>query len=215
MGYIYKITNKKDSNIYIGQTLRDIDIRWKEHAKKKSNCRYLSSAIKKYGIDNFEFKLVCITFDDKLDDMESYYINKHNCLVPNGYNLKSGGNGGKHSEETKKKISDSLKNRTDIVHSKPRLGKQHTEITKKKISDKLKGRKIDPEIINKMVISNRKYKIIQLDKNGTVLNYFNSCIEAGIFLGTNNKSINLCCNNHRKTAHGYIWKYESIKTNIV
>lgn len=211
MGYIYKIQNKKDNKIYIGQTSRDIEIRWKEHLKKGSNCRYLSSAIKKHGINNFEFKLVCITFDDNLDDVEIEYIKKYNTLVPFGYNLREGGNNSKHNEETKKKISESLKNRTDIVHSKPRLGKLHDEETKKKISEKLKGRKINPEIIQKIIIANRKYKIIQLDKDGNVLNYFNSCIEAGLYLGTNSKSINLCCNNHRKTAHGYIWKYEIIK----
>jgi hypothetical protein len=64
-------------------------------------------------------------------------------MVPNGYNLRKGGNSGKHHEETKKKISDSLKFRTDIFRPKTnyRLGKYHTEETKKKISDAMKNRK--------------------------------------------------------------------------
>ncbi len=210
MGYIYKIINKKNNKMYIGQTTRDINIRWKEHLKKRSNCRYLSAAIKKYGIDNFEFKLICISFDDKLDNIEIEYIKKYNSLVPNGYNLRNGGNNGKHNEETKNKISESLKGRKDIIHPKPQLGKQHSEETKKKISEKLKGRKISKEIVTKIIISSRKNKVIQLDINNNILNIFNSCIEAGQYLGTNSKSINLCCNNHRKTAHGFIWKYEKI-----
>ena len=210
MGYIYKIENKKDNKIYIGQTTRDIEIRWKEHFKKGSNCRYLSSAVKKYGIDNFEFKLICISLDENLNDIEIEYIKKYNCLVPNGYNLRNGGNNGKHNEETKNKISESLKNKIDIIHPKPQLGKQHNEETKNKISNSLKGKKLKKETINKMINTRRKYNIIQLDNDGNILNKFNSCLEAGNFIGTSKCNINMCCNGKRNTAKGYIWKYESI-----
>ena len=81
MGYIYTITNKTDNKTYVGQTIRDLEARWRDHLKKRSNCRYLSSALKKYGIDNFVFKLVCITFDNLLDDMEIKYIEKYNIVV--------------------------------------------------------------------------------------------------------------------------------------
>ena len=57
MGYIYKIRNKIDNKIYIGQTTQDLDIRWKQHLKKRSNCRYLKHAFNKHGTDNFEFEL--------------------------------------------------------------------------------------------------------------------------------------------------------------
>ena len=210
MGYIYKIINKKDNKIYIGQTIRDINTRWKEHLKKGSNCRYLSAAIKKYGIDNFEFKLICISFDDKLDNIEIEYIKKYNSLVPNGYNLRNGGNNGKHNEETKNKISDSLKGRTDIIYSKPQLDKPHNEETKNKISNALKGNKLKKETIEKMINTRRKYNIIQLDSEGNIVNKFNSCLEAGIFIGTSKSNINMCCKGKRKTAKGYVWKYESI-----
>ena len=115
MGYIYTITNKTDNKIYVGQTIGDLERRWKGHLKKGSNCRYLKSAINRYGVDNFVFKLVCITFDNQLDDMEIQYIEKYNCLVPNGYNLRLGGNGGKHNTETKQKISASLLQNKKII----------------------------------------------------------------------------------------------------
>ena len=115
MGYIYKIKNKIDNKTYIGQTTQDLESRWRNHRKNSSNCRYLKSAFKKYGVENFEFKLVCITFDNQLDDMEIKYIKQYNCLVPNGYNIRLGGNSGKHHEETKRKIAASLlKNRKVI-----------------------------------------------------------------------------------------------------
>ena len=115
MGYIYKIKNKIDNKIYIGQTTQDLERRWRNHRKNSSNCRYLKSAFKKYGVENFEFKLVCITFDNQLDDMEIKYIEQYKCLVPNGYNIRLGGNSGKHHEDTKRKIAATLlKNRKVI-----------------------------------------------------------------------------------------------------
>ena len=150
MGYIYRIINKITNQNYIGQTTQDLYERWRQHKQKKSNCRYLKSAFNKYGIENFDFKLICIGFDDNLNDLEIYYIKKYNCIVPNGYNLRSGGNnGGKHNEETKKKISETLKNRIDIVRSKSQLGKPHTEEVKNKISKALTGIKRKQESIQK------------------------------------------------------------------
>jgi group I intron endonuclease len=215
MGYIYKITNKIDNKIYIGQTIGDLERRWKGHLKKRSNCRYLKSAINKYGIDNFEFKLVCITFDNQLDDMEIKYIEQYNCLVPNGYNLRLGGNSGRHNVETKQKISETLKKRfnTDIIHSKPQLGKPHSEITKKKLSEANKGKRRSQETINKMIISKRKRKnkVIQFDIEGNRLNSFDTCKEAAEYIGISLSSISVCCIGKAKTAKGYVWKYESIK----
>ncbi len=213
MGYIYTIKNKTDNKIYVGQTMRDVEERWKDHLKRGSNCRYLSSAIKKYGVENFAFKLVCITFDNQLDDMEIKYIEKYNCLVPNGYNLRIGGNNGRHHAETKQKISDTLKNRyqNGLIPPRSQLGIPHSEITKKKISEGLKGQHRSQESINKMIISKRKNKTIQFDMEGNKLNSFDSCKEAAEYIGTTTSSICMCCNGKRKTSMGYVWKYESIK----
>jgi group I intron endonuclease len=213
MGYIYKIINKIDKKIYVGQTIGDLERRWKTHLNTGSNCRYLKSAINKYGVDNFDFKLVCITFDNLLDNMEIKYIEQYNCLVPNGYNLRLGGNSGRHNAETKQKISETLKQRYDngLIHSKPQLGKPHSEIHKKKLSEANKGKRRSQETINKMILSRRKNKIIQFDILGNRLNSFDSCKEAGEYIGTTKANINLACNGKRKTAKGYVWKYESIK----
>ena len=34
MGYIYTVTNKTDNKIYVGQTVRELETRWKDHLKK-------------------------------------------------------------------------------------------------------------------------------------------------------------------------------------
>jgi group I intron endonuclease len=150
MGYIYKIKNKLNGQCYIGQTTINFEERWRQHKTRKSNCRYLKNAFQKYGMENFEFKLICICFDEDLNRFEIDYIKKYNSLVPIGYNLRTGGeSGGKHNEETKIKISNSLKNRRDIVRVKPQLGKPLTEEIKNKISNSLKGRKTNLEAIQK------------------------------------------------------------------
>jgi group I intron endonuclease len=212
MGYIYTITNKTDNKTYVGQTVQDVELRWKDHLKRGSNCRYLKSAINKYGVDNFVFKLVCITFDDKLDDMEIKYIEKYKSLVPTGYNLRRGGNSGRHHTETKQKISDTLKMRyqNGLVPPRNQLGIPHSEITKKRISESLKGRKLSQESINKRIISRRINKIIQFDIEGNRLNSFDSCKEAAEYIGASLSNICSCCNGHSNTAKGYVWKYEPI-----
>lgn len=62
IGYVYRITNKKDGMCYIGQTTRSIEKRFKEHirdAKTKDNS--LSQAVRAYGVDNFEVEeLECL-----------------------------------------------------------------------------------------------------------------------------------------------------------
>jgi group I intron endonuclease len=206
MGYIYSIKNSKDGKIYIGQTIQDLEERWRQHRSKNSNCRYLRLAINKYGINNFVFKLICICFDDDLDKYELYYIKKYNSIVPNGYNLREGGNSGKHNNETKMKISEGLKNRKDIVRSNHQLGKPHSEAVKIKISNSLKGIKHSQESIKKRSDLLIKHTIFQIDMNGTIVQTFNGYTEAAKSVGTHKGAIWRVCQGKGKTIKGYIWK---------
>jgi group I intron endonuclease len=104
MGYIYKITNIINGMNYVGQTIQNLQERWKQHRKIGSNCIYLKRAFEKYGINNFTFNMICVCFDEDLDKFEIQYMTSLNSMVPNGYNLKAGGSSGKHHEETKKKL---------------------------------------------------------------------------------------------------------------
>lgn len=45
----------------------------------------------KYGIENFNFKILEECSKSELNDKERYYIQKYNTLAPNGYNLQKGG----------------------------------------------------------------------------------------------------------------------------
>jgi len=107
---IYKAENLIDGKKYIGQTLYSLEERRYGHEKSNSNCILLRYAIHKYGKENFQWNILCECKDqDELNKKEIYYIEKFNTLTPNGYNLKTGGSGGKYSDKLKKKISEARK----------------------------------------------------------------------------------------------------------
>ena len=86
MGFIYIIKNVKLNKFYVGQTRRNIKIRWTEHCTKSSN-RLLSSDIQKYGIDSFSIVKIEEINNDLLDEKEKEEILKYNSVNPNGYNI--------------------------------------------------------------------------------------------------------------------------------
>lgn len=222
MGYIYKIVNNINGMTYVGQTTTSLEKRWKEHLSLSSNCRYLKSALNKYGIDNFIFTLICICFDSDLNRFEVKYIESLNTIVPNGYNIRNGGKNGKHSEETKIKISNTLRGRTDIIHAKPQLGIPMLEETKKKISESLIGKPkprktgipLSSETKKKISISckeSAKLKgtpVNQYDLNYCFIKHFASITHASKEINCDRCHIRKCCNGTRKSAGGFKWNFE-------
>lgn len=108
---IYKIENKINGKIYIGQST-NINKRLTNHksllrANKHYN-NHLQSAFNKYRENNFTFEIIDICEIDELDALERLYINKYECKHNElGYNLEDGGNKNKQlSEETKQKHKD-------------------------------------------------------------------------------------------------------------
>ena len=101
-GYIYKFENKVNGKIYVGQTTRKVKIRYNEHlraSEKELDQLPIHRAIKKYGIENFIFEIICEIESnckeklvDKLNNLEINYISELDCVVPNGYNVSVGGN---------------------------------------------------------------------------------------------------------------------------
>jgi group I intron endonuclease len=105
---IYKIVNKVNGKIYIGQTIRSLKERFADHCKNKRSTTILHKAIQKYGKDNFTIEqLDFANSREELNCLEQYWISMNNCISPNGYNLCLGGNAaGKQSEELRRKRSE-------------------------------------------------------------------------------------------------------------
>lgn len=91
MGIIYKIVNKVNGKIYIGQTKRQLKDRFNNHCfdSKKSNSP-LYQAFRKYGINNFDIFEIEKCDNDLLNVKEEFYINEYNSLTPSGYNILKG-----------------------------------------------------------------------------------------------------------------------------
>jgi group I intron endonuclease len=153
MGYIYRITNRETRKVYIGKTTCDDPMtRWKGHItmfkKEKGGCPALRDAVKKYGLDAFMFEVLIICFDEDCDRWEKEYITKHNCIVPNGYNILEGGQGGAgfrgktHTAETVEKIVASLKERcsdpTYIEQQRENTRKLMANVDRKEFGNKIK-----------------------------------------------------------------------------
>lgn len=94
MGFIYKITNKINDKIYIGQTSGTIEKRFKEHIKQSryNDTFHLYRAMRKYGIENFEVEEIEECEDITLSQREKYYIEYFDSYK-NGYNMTIGGDG--------------------------------------------------------------------------------------------------------------------------
>lgn len=97
--YIYKITNKINNKIYIGQVYnKTIYDRFKRHIKSacQNSKSYIDRAINKYGSENFICELIDTANNlEELDKKEIYWIKYYNSTDTNiGYNLTLGGDGG-------------------------------------------------------------------------------------------------------------------------
>lgn len=114
---IYSITNQVNNKVYIGQSI-NIEQRWRAHRSRAFNPnasdyeKPLYRAIRKYGLDNFEFKVIEICKEEELDKKEEEWIRYFAAVDPqNGYNLTYGGETGnpiKISEEESNQIIDLL-----------------------------------------------------------------------------------------------------------
>jgi group I intron endonuclease len=161
MGTIYILENKINKKFYIGQTVQLFKERIRQH--KKSNS-LIGNALRKYGIDNFEITLIENIQEEELNNLEIEYIQKHNSISPNGYNLMSGGENGRHSKETKRKLSETHKGKliseeTRRKMSEAKKGKHLSEEHRKNLSKVGKGRRFSEEWKRKLseAAKNRTY----------------------------------------------------------
>lgn len=225
--FINKINNKK----YVGQAKNFLK-RYNSHMSESANSttekrKYYNafhSAIRKYGIENFE--IVILKKDLKtqclMNFWECYYIDKYNTLAnnKNGYNIANGGSNGNNfagkSEDEMKEIREKMRN--------SQIGKKRgnlSENTKKKISESHMGivtyypsegqkRKISESCKKRCKKGENHYKskkILQLNIDGTLVRTWDCMNEASRELGINLTSIWKCCKNKQKTAGGFKWKY--------
>lgn len=165
---------------YIGLTFNTVTSRIIEHCRDAfsttsrcyNNTKY--KAIRKYK----EFSVSVLYQGDNLNEKEMEYIKLHNTLET-GYNSTAGGEGiagCKHTEESKNKISESLKGR--VVSEKTRL------LTTGKNNSRAKT-------------------LYQFSLDGTFIREWGALREAARELSISSGHISAVCTGSRKTAGGF------------
>jgi group I intron endonuclease len=132
---VYLITNKVNGKVYVGQTSNGIKTRWRGHcAEVKRKGLRLYRALKKYGLESFDIKVLHGPHlsKEEVNVLEIKEILNHRSTNPDfGYNYSTGGEcsaiGVRWSPESR------------IQRSKIMTGRKHTLETRKKISLSLKG----------------------------------------------------------------------------
>ena len=207
-GVIYKIENLVNGKVYIGQTTKGFDKRYRGHGiegvykyhkskfESNDNCnKHLYNAIEKYGFENFKvYEQFDIAFSKiELDIKEKVYITLYNSTNKEyGYNNKEGGANGKHTEETKRKMSEAQKGEKGYWY-----GKHLSQETKNKISKAAKGK------------NNKRCKPVRCIETGII---YYSAKKAEEETHSRANGIIACCRGKRKTCGGFHWEYVVTRT---
>lgn len=224
---IYLVTNKINGKKYVGQTIRPLSERWKDHCRAKDK-NYFHNAIRKYGADNFTREVIDTAETvEELDEKEIYWIAKLNTLFPNGYNLKEGGNvsmrGRLGINNPKSRVVYQFRLNGEIVNAYYGAsdGERKTGISSSAILRSLKNPRwlaggyiwvyaddfmrdiqLPAKIVDSYSPKNKK-RVVCVETGDE----FDSVKEAAEKYGVYCTSISSCCTGKLKTTGGYHWKH--------
>ena len=201
---IYKITNKINKKVYIGQST-NIEQRFIKHKAELRggyhHNKHLQKAWNKYGEINFKFEIIYVVpnfildekyIHDLLNKLEIDYILVYDSTnINKGYNLTKGGKDGSyHTEETKKILSEKRIGKNNPMYGTHR---NHSEATKQKMKNS----------------SPNKKRVAMIDKNSNeIIRIFESLSDINIYLNKEvHANVSAVCSGRRKTAYGYKWKF--------
>ena len=220
-GVIYVIENKVNGKKYVGQTIRDIKVRFKEHRTKAQGHSVIHKAIKKYGQENFRIEQIdSVKTLEELNEKEIYWINKLNSMVPSGYNVTEGGFGHQGVKYTPEQLE---RKRNNMLGEKNPMwgrfgkknhfyGQRHSEETKKKMSEVARERFKDKEshpMYGKKGLTGKdnpvSIKVICIETEEV----FDSATEAVRKYNLNTTAVSEVIRGRQSTAGGYHWaKYD-------
>ena len=217
---------------YVGITCQEPKKRWGSKGSRYYHNTHFTNAIKKYGWDNIEHKIMANWCTKEYAQLwEKRLIESYRTTDSRyGYNKTYGGETNIPNDETRQKISESNKGRklsegTKQKMSQSKKGSIMSEDNKKKLFLANKGRRMSEETKGKLSLAKknmyksekskeRLYKsVIQFNLDGEYIQIHKSIKQATIVVkGKSNSRITECCKGRQKTAYGYIWKYAEEQT---
>lgn len=219
---IYLHVNKINNKVYVGITKHsNPELRWRCGYK---NNPYFNYSIKKYGWDGFDhivlFRNLPKEIACKLEvKLISRYRKKGIC-----YNIANGGEGSiAMSESTRNKLrkyNRIEKQRIIALHMWETRSKEEVSTSLKPYQYKAGslhpnyGKSISNIHKDRIKVALSK-AVLMIDKStNEILREFESATDAETFLSKRSHHISSCCNNKRKSAYGYIWRYKN-KENCI
>ena len=215
MAYIYKIENKINRKVYIGETTTTLEKRWRDHVRESSKEGHghsypIHCAIRKYGQENFSFEKIEDCDDEARFAREHYYIMYYNSIAPNGYNILASGRG-----STKVPIEAIIDSWNDGLNTKEiseKLG-----IDRQTAAEHLKANGISQEEIMKRQGEKTRERcslpVLQYTLDGVFIKEWPSATSV-VEIGYNQTNISNVCRKKQYTAYGFLWKYKKDDTPI-
>jgi hypothetical protein len=180
--------------VYVGITGDPPHRRWKANGYGYHSQRVIYNAIKKYGWDNIEHEIIASNLtQEEACNFERILIRAFNSTNHKyGYNVDNGGRtSGRHSEETLKRMSDSMKQ----LWKSDNYKRVFTEETFQKMRNAKVGKYLGG--------SNPAAKSILCEDTGEI---FNSIIEAAKAKGLCCSTISKYLNGKSNGGGGYHWR---------
>lgn len=181
---IYKITNDINDKVYIGQTIKSLDERIRNHRSSMMSGvdTHLYNAMRKYGWEHFKFEILVETDNQStLNELEAYYINKFDS-IRHGYNMIPGGRQNpmdfdtvsvRHhhkmmSDEVRKKISESMKLSYKLRGGCSEEHRRHLSENKKQFYNSERGKLAKEKFKKSFVLSEAHFRALNDAKNKSV-----------------------------------------------
>lgn len=214
---IYKIENKVNKKVYIGQSI-EIERRWQKHLNAKDDF-VIHKAIQKYGKNCFSFSILEECKLSELNEKEKYWIDQYNSLVPNGYNMIQGGSNGmglSKGYEVNQYSLDGLfiASYDSANQASAASGVDHWSICACCRGEYRHAGGYQWEYANnpkeiKPIAVRTNFTILQLDKEtNAIIQEFTSITEASKITQISSSTICNVCKGKGKTAGGYKWQYK-------
>lgn len=196
--YIHIFPNQK---VYIGVTKQKPEYRWRNGKKYNSN-EYMTNAIKKYGWENIEHKILYDGLSkNQAEIKEKELIKKYKSNIRDfGYNILEGGNiSTGMTEKGKQQMINKNKGKHRSLNTEFKKGHKPWT-TGKKMSNEFK-RKLSESHLGQIAWNRRK--IICLENNVI----YSSMKEASQKLNVNEAGISKVCRGIMKQTNGFHFKY--------